>query len=250
MNTPRRHPISSRLRQARWVTEFYEDWVEGYVSGDRWTATLTDSGTAAIQDTRNGIMHLAASDGTVVDNDQSLLFTTDECVIFDPELSLHAEAYGAWNDAGAGAEANWFWGFANAPAADLLIDTGGGPKATGDVIGFYAVDGSAYWNVIVQINGVTLFELALTAVNSFTGLAYAHDQGTTKQHLVMDFEPRYDGLVTVIFRIDNDIVAIARCLSPANATECAFGFSCKNGANTNNQTVRNDFCGYTMSRDE
>ena len=70
------------LRQSQWLNEKLQftiaDDFDHYVTADTWTTTASDSGTVAASDAVGGIVVLSPSDGSVANNDEVYLATTQE----------------------------------------------------------------------------------------------------------------------------------------------------------------------------
>lgn len=141
---------------------FHDDFFQ-YVSGDYWTATLTDSGTASlITTTPGGIIELACSDGSVADNDEAYIGST---AAFLPAANkpLYFEAKFKFTEANTD-DANIMLGFCSTSAANAILDDGGGPPASYSGAVIFKVDGATVWNCETSVS--TTQTTTTTAVSS------------------------------------------------------------------------------------
>lgn len=148
-----------------------DDFDGGYVSGDAWSAVLTDTGTAIISDQAGGVIVLTPSDGTVADNDEAYLRGTDETFLMANNKPLWFAARVAWLEANTD-DANVAVGMMNAVAADSIQDNGAGPKADYSGFCFYKVDGGTAW----------IFESSLGTAQTTTILNYSTPASATDWH--------------------------------------------------------------------
>jgi len=108
-----------------------------------------NGGTATISDGAKGV--LAISPGSS-DNDEIYVAAAVETLKFAANKVFVAEAYVQFSEANTD-DANIIFGLQNAVAANSLIDDGAGPRATGDYVAIWKVDGSTVWRAGVQSNG-------------------------------------------------------------------------------------------------
>lgn len=215
-------PYSDALRNRRafWIHDDF-DW---YVSAHRWTTVASDGGSVAVGDTANGVVVLTPSDGSVADNDETYLKSTNEVyliadgnpLLFDCNLQF-AEA--------ATDDANILAGFMNAIAADSLVNDGGGPKASFSGAVFYKVDGGTVWRCRSSVG--------TNYIDSVTTITAG---GSAYQNLRIEIRPVSSTLAEVSFFIDG-----AQCLDSTTgkpikhqltytgATEMNAGWGVKNG---------------------
>ncbi len=156
------------LKEAKDTFGVYDEF-GWYISPHQWTSVLTDSGTAAAGGV-GGVLTLTNSDGTVADNDEAYVYTT--VAMFQPAANkpLYAEALVSFTEANTNA-ANVAFGLASSVAADLIVDNGGGMRASGTVIAIYKVDGETVWRFVTR-NGsnVTVSQSQQTAGGSYQQL--------------------------------------------------------------------------------
>lgn len=127
------------------VHGFCDDF-DHLVTADRWTPVLTDSGTATVGDAAGGILTIAPSDGTVVDNDEAYLVSTAELFLVAADKPIVIEGRLKFTEANTD-DANVIFGLMDAAGANSLLDDGGGPAASYDGAVFFKVDGGTRWQV-------------------------------------------------------------------------------------------------------
>lgn len=164
-----------------------------FVTAHQWTSTLSDSGTAAVvAGTTN--LRLECSDGTVADNDEAYVATTNALFPMAANRNLYGEARIQYTESGANI-ANVAFGFASSVAADLIVDNGGGMRASGGVLAIYKIDGGTNW-ICVSRNGTTVFtNTSSTPAN--TGLT---------QTLGIEVVELLSTTATVVFKVDGVVL--------------------------------------------
>jgi len=139
---------ASRIADKRISVEFFDDFLGGYVSGDRWTLATDDSGSCVIEDAADGIVNIL-TDGS--DNDGSVLSSTDETYIVQTDKNIYFEARVKWTEIDAtNYDASTFIGLADESTVGILVDATAIPIATLDGIGFYKTEAIKYWNFITS----------------------------------------------------------------------------------------------------
>jgi hypothetical protein len=222
--------------------EVVEDFLND-VQSTNWTATVTDTGTVAVGDAPNGIVTLTPSDGTVADNDEAYYATANELFLFAQGKPFWAQARLKFVETASGTQ-NILFGFANAFAADLLVNDGAGVRTSGSVAAIYKVDGETVWRCVTRNNGV----VTVTQSTATAG-------GTSYQRLEIEAVP-VDGeaKLRILFRCDgvplkdSDGREIIHTVAVASATEMQLGFGVKLGAGTNNDTLLVDYAAYAAAR--
>lgn len=164
-----------------------------FVTAHNWTSTLTDSGTATITAGTTRLA-LAASDGTVADNDQSYLASTNAFLLPAAGKNTYVEGKIQFTEANTD-DANVAFGIASSVAAELIIDDGAGMRASGTVIAIYKVDGGTNW-VCVSRNGSTVY----TNTSSTTA------GGSADQTLAIEIVELLSTTCTVVFKVDGVIL--------------------------------------------
>lgn len=211
-----------------------------FANTSQWTTTASDAGTATVGDARRGILTLAASDGTAADNDEIYYFSSKEVFLVAAGEPIGMKAYVQFTEAATNA-ANVFVGFMNAPAADSLLDNGGGPKASFSGAAFYKIDGETNWRVIYS-DGTTRTVESLDASHKFSKGVARVAGSSAYQLLEISILPKTSTLVDVVFKIDGVTVAKMTDKTFASATEMAMTFGLKAGT-TAAQTMAIDYVG-------
>lgn len=195
-----------------------------------YTTTATDSGTATVGDAVGGVITLAPSDGTVADNDEIYLFTINELFLCGAGNTIEAAGLVKFVEANTD-DANVFFGFASAPAANLIVDDGAGMRTSGNIIGLYKVDGGTVWKCITRWGSTT-------SVSDSTSTTTAG--GSAYQMLKVSIaDGGSAGTSTVTFYVNGDPLRdsnnnpIVHYFVNSSATEMAFGIGAKNGGSNN-----------------
>jgi hypothetical protein len=215
----------------------------GYVPADSLLSGLkviaTNGGSVSVADGVLGVLAITPSDGTAGDNDEIYLCTDTELFKFAAGDSFETEIRWKYSEA-ATDDANLFYGFMNAFAADALVDDGGGPKATGDYVGFWKVDGGTQWYCGAQSNG--------TATPSVDALGVPNTTSASSDYVVMhvrvDCKTSTQAVAT--FTHNGTVLGTVN-FAYASATEMQVGLGVKNGS-TNAETVYVDYLGYVATR--
>lgn len=200
-----------------------------------WIDTITDTGTVLMGDEDNGVATLTPSDGTVADNDEVYLATANANfrLLANRELSFIARLQFVETAAGI---YNVAAGFASSVAANLLVDDGGGLRASGAVIAIYKVDGESVWRCVSR-NGT-----AVTVTQSTKAAV-----GATWYQLKILIKD-WDGVSQqVAFMVDGEYLkdsnglVIRHTVPLASAAQMQAFIGAKLGAITNNDTTKVDF---------
>lgn len=198
----------------------------------------TDGGTAVISDGVKGVLVLTTG---AADNSEMYLATNTETVKLAAGKSFVGEACIAFTNANT--TANVFIGFMNAFAANALVDTGGGPKATGDYIGLWCVDGSDYWYCGAQSNGTatpTTDTLGTPNTSADTGAT------TTYSKVRAEVDCLSSTKAQATFTVDGVCIGSVH-FTYASATEMQFGIGVKTGEAVA-QALYIDYMGYEQVR--
>ena len=216
-------PENVRLME---LTHGVADDFHNYATGGQWTSVLTDSGTAAVGDAAVGVITLSPSDGTVADNDEAYVKTTNEIFKFASGKPIQAEGLVQFTEAATNA-ANVIFGALDAIAANTLADNGAGPPSSYSGACFFKVDGDTLWQC-ESSNGSTQKTTRLSSDISLDGQDKTAG-GSAYQKLRIDCIPTGDGLIDFQFYINDKLVAVHKQRSYSSATEMNFGFGVKNG---------------------
>lgn len=199
----------------------------------------TDGGSVSVSDGVKGVVAITPSDATAGDNDEIYLATDTELFKFAAGASFEGEACLKYAEASTSA-ANVFFGFMNAFAADALVDGGGGPKATGDYVGFWKVDGGTQWYVGAQSNG--------TAAPSVDALGVPNTTSATSDYVKLHVKVvcLTSARAQATFTVDGVCIGSVE-FAYASATEMQLGVGLKNGTTTA-ETLYLDYLGYAVVR--
>ncbi len=216
----------------------FDDFVSEALASLTYTTTATDSGTATVGDEVGGVITLAPSDGTVADNDEIYLTTINEVFLCGAGCDIEAAARIKFSEANTD-DANVFFGFASAAAAaNFLVDDGGGPRTSGNVIGIYKIDGGTVWRCVTRWGSTT-------SVTDSVSTATAG--GTAWQRLGVSIKDGGSvGSQTVVFTLDGQALKdsttgadIIHSFPTASATEMQLVLAAKNGG-ANNEAIKMD----------
>lgn len=213
-----------------------------------WVDTITDTGTVLVGDAVNGVAVLTPSDVTVADNDEVYLASSNELFKFAADSPFMGGCRLQFTETTSGVY-NAAFGFANAVAADLLIDNGGGMRASGSLIAIYKVDGGTVWRCTSRNNGVVTDSVSTTTAG-----------GTAYQELEIEVTPLDSTRVKAVFKCGDTIGAttyltdastglpIEHTITVASSTEMQIFVGAKLGAATNNDVLNVDYIRYAASR--
>ena len=218
--------------QAQRTHGFLDD---AYGAEDFMTSVATDSGVTTVTDAAGGVISLAASDGTVADNDEIYRHTISETFKFAVGKPIEFYCRAQYTEANTD-DANVYIGLMDAMDANALVDNGAGPKTTASAAGFFKVDGGTNWNVIYS-DSTTQVKVELTAANSLDGLAKTAG-GSAYQVFEIKVLPLGSRL-DVLFFINGVHVYTIADRTFANATEMDAGLGIKNGG-ANLETLNYD----------
>lgn len=224
----------------RRVFGFFDDF-EWYVTAHRFTTVATDSGTATVGDEAGGVLTLAPSDGTVADNDEVYLKTTNEVFLFAADRPAVFETAVKWTEANTD-DANVIAGFMSAVGANSLLDDAGGPAASYSGAVFFKTDGGTTWNFETSLAGAQ----TTTALQNLAG-------GASWQTLRI--EVRESGSVLELVSIidgkqclDASGRPVKHTIALGSPTEMNAVVGAKNGG-ANNESIKVDYiAAYQLAR--
>lgn len=226
--------MPDKLLKAR-THSIFDDFYH-FVTGDDFTTVASDSGTVADSDAAGGVVILTPSDGTVANNDETYIKSTQEVFKFANNKPLVAEARLQFTE-GNTDDVNIFFGVKDAIAADTLLDNGGGMAASFSGACIYKVDGGTVWKCITSIS---------TTQTISTSTATAG--GSSYQKLRIEFTPVSSTQGRVAFFLDDAPLLdattgkeIVHVFTYTNATEMNVGAGIKNGADTTDEALRIDY---------
>lgn len=203
--------------------------------------TVTDSGTVAMGDAVGGVAVLTPSDSSVADNDEAYFASPNEVFKLAAGKPLYAKARIQYAEANTD-DANIFFGFASAVAANLIVDNGAGMRTSGDLVGIYKVDGGTKWICISQVNGTAVTTTSATTAG-----------GSSYQKLEIEVSDHDSSGGYATFKVDNEYLKdtngniIRHAVPYASATEMQIAFGVKNGG-TNLETLNVDYVAAVQQR--
>lgn len=206
-----------------------------YISPHMWTSLTEDNSTVAIDaDGECGIVQLTVGTDN---NEEAGLFTTNELFILAADQPLYGMALIQYTETNTD-DANVAFGFADAMAADLLSDDGGGDNIPNTGALIFKVDGGTVWRAACENNG-TINE---SASNTTAG-------GTSYQLLEIFGIPVDATYFEFTYFVNNNQLTdsttgqpICHRLAYASATQMDFGVYAKTGA-AQTETVNVDLAG-------
>jgi hypothetical protein len=202
-----------------------------------WVDTITDTGTVLINDAAYGIATLTPSDGTVADNDEVYLATANELFIFKANANIYGRARLSFVETAAGIY-NAAFGFANAVAANMIVDDGAGLRASGCILALEKRDGETAWRLTTR-NGATVTSTlsSQTAVMTSGEFQVLEVQAEDVGNGTMRCTARVNGRQLT----DVNGLMIRHSVLIASATEMQAFVGAKLGAITNNDLLLVDF---------
>ena len=133
-----------------------------------WTSLVVDGGTSvAVSDARGGILTLTTG---ATDNNEAMVRSTTEIFLPTAGRPLFCRARINLTQANTD-DANFFFGFASAAGANLLVDDGADPRTSGSIFGIYCSDGDTVLHAYTR-NGSTSTDTASTVSNTDTSGTY------------------------------------------------------------------------------
>jgi hypothetical protein len=195
----------------------------------------SDGGTATISDGVKGILTLTTG---AADNSEIYLCTSTELFKMAANKHMKGGAYVQFTNTNTAD--NLFFGFMSTVAANSMVDTSGGPQATGDYIGLWSLDGIANFYAGVQSNG--------TATPTTDAIVSPTTTAGGASYMLLEVE--WHGLSSTegqaTFRVDGVVVADIHH-TYASATEMALMVGLKTGEAVTH-TLNVDYLGYAQLR--
>lgn len=144
------------------------DFLNFATGTDGWTSLVVDAGTSvASGDTRGGVVILTTA---ATDNNEAMIRSTNE--LFLPTAGRPSFCRARINLTEVNTDdANFFFGFASAAGADLLVDNGGGVRTTGSIFCIYKIDGGTVWRCTTR-NASDVTDTISTMANAMTTGTY------------------------------------------------------------------------------
>lgn len=139
------HPTDA---EACWDTFVIDDDFAWYVTAHNWTSLAADTNSSVAATAAAGGV-LAINTGDATDNNEAGVFTTNEVFKMAAGKPLYAKCRLQYSEINTNA-ANVFFGFADAPGANLIADNGGTnnlPAISNSGVCFFKYDGGSTWRV-------------------------------------------------------------------------------------------------------
>ena len=177
----------------------------------------------------------------MADNDEAYFASPNEVFKLAAGKPLYAKARIQYAEANTD-DANIFFGFASAVAANLIVDNGAGMRTSGDLVGIYKVDGGTKWICISQVNGTAVTTTSATTAG-----------GSSYQKLRIEVSDHDSSGGYATFKVDNEYLKdtngniIRHAVPYASATEMQIAFGVKNGG-TNLETLNVDYVAAVQQR--
>lgn len=233
----RQHPFF----QNRDVHGFYDDF-DSIIEGQSSAGTATDIGTPPWSETGDAGGETTISDavaGQVVlntdadDNDEWYFYRTRETFLFADDKPLRWECRLKFSEVDTSA-VNIIVGVVDAVAANLLVDNGGGPKASYSGLVMFKEDGQTQWSLEASDSTTQLTTRSdTTAANSsFVTLAAEFQPETSTRANCVGYIDTNGGNDFVQLRdtTNNMNNNISHKLTFSNATELTFVIGIKAGS--------------------
>lgn len=207
---------------------FFDDF-QGFLTATstaKYTVVTVTDGTVLQTDSQGGGVAIKSAAASAAGNEDCYL--AREAETFKPGASTQI-CFGALVQATEDDtnQNNLIVGMTDAVAADLLLNDGGGPKASGTTMAFYKVDGGLNWWVHAS-NSTTQTKVELTAVNSLNKTAMV-GSGSSNQLLEIEYTPRSSTTGDILFKIDGvNVYKIADWVH-TSATDMQAVCGCKDG---------------------
>lgn len=195
----------------------------------------TDGGTATISDGVKGILTLTTG---ASDNSEIYLCTSTE--LFKMAANKHFKGAALVQFTNTNTADNFFFGFMSTVAANSMVDTGGGPQATGDYVGLWSLESIANFYAGVQSNGTA------TPTTDAVGVPNTTAGGSSYQLLEVEWHGLSSTQGQATFRVDGVVVADIHH-TYASATEMALMVGLKTGEAVTH-TLNVDYMGYAQLR--
>lgn len=181
---------------------FFDDF-QGFLTADqtaKYTVVTTTDGSVLQRDSAPGgvdILTAAATGG----NEETYLIREAETFKFAANKPLVFEALVQATEDDTN-QNNLIVGLTDGAAAALMTDNGGGPKAGGNTLAFYKVDGGLNWWIHARDEqDGNVYSVELTAANSLDKVAHV-GSGAAHQRLRIEFLPKQGTLSDVVYYID------------------------------------------------
>lgn len=179
-------PYRNRRQHTIW------DDFHWFISPHMWTVTATDAGVTTPLDAANGVVQFFASDGTVADNDEIYVKTTNEVFKLADDKPLTIEARLKFTELNVDDANVVLVGVADAVAANTIVDDGAGLKTSFSGAAIYKVDGSNVWKCVSSVGATQTI-----STSGKSSISTGYQSGR------IEFKPLTAALCQVTFFVDN-----------------------------------------------
>jgi hypothetical protein len=214
-----------------WDTCWIQDDFNETLSSNKWTATTTDGGTAAVGSEDNGLLTITPADCTVADNDEVYVNSTKALFTFGTNRAIYGRARMKYVETAAGIY-NAFFGFVStAAAANIIVDDGAGLRASGSICAIHKIDGETVWRATTRNGSASTTSTSTTTAGGAYQLLEVMLNDWDGVSMQATF--RCDG----VFLKDSNGLVIRHTVLIAAATIMSLAFGAKLGAITINDTL-------------
>lgn len=232
--------IPDEARLAPLIHGFFDDF-QGFLtatSTDKYTVVTVTDGTVVQADAAGGKVNIKSAAASAAGNEDCYLVRESECFLPAANKPLVFEALVQATEDDTN-QNNLFVGLTDGAAADLLVNDGAGPKASGTTLAFYKVDGGLNWWVHASLS-TTQTKVELTAANSLDKTAHV-GSGSSFQRLTIELNPKSSTLADILYYIDGVCVYKITDWVFTSATEMQAVCGCKDGDAGDEVTISLDY---------
>lgn len=211
------------ILQRRRNCELFDDGFNATTGGD-FTHLVADSGSSiAVANSAGGALTFTTG---ATDNNECSRSSTAKPFLPAANLPLACEGRLSYTE-NATNKANIFFGFSSAIAANLMVDDGAGPATSMSAAGFYKIDGSTTWAVIVSLGSTQTMATLTSTVSRDKQTKTAG--GGSYQKLKVEINPISSTLAEVLFYIDDVLVYKVAEWTYTSVAQMGFGTYLKAG---------------------
>lgn len=228
------------LANAKHSFNMFDDFT-WFVTAHQWASTVADGGSIAVAtDVAGGVIRL--TNDTAADNDEIYVASANANYLLAANKNLYGEARIQFTESNTD-DANVAFGFASSVGANLIVDDGGGMRASGTVLAIFKVDGGTVWKCESR-NGSTVYT---NTSNTTAG-------GSAFQTLGIEVVELLGTTATIVFKCDGVILRDSTTGQPirhqlpfSGATAMQVFVGQKNGS-ANNELTSVDYIGTVQAK--
>jgi hypothetical protein len=167
----------------------FDDFGEGYTTGQRWTTINSGAGTNTLSSSlEDGVLVMANGSNT---NDAQGIYLTTPSFLWASNTNHVAEALIQFSEASTN-NANIFVGFSSVNTASLLVNASGGMNTSFTGAGIWKQGGSLNWRTISS-------QSTTQTINNTTNYATAGQSGYQRLRIEVNI---VNGVAEIVYRID------------------------------------------------